>query len=646
VNVPSSTGKRVALYARVSTTRQAEADLSIPDQIRQALAWCEQNGMTLVRRYTEPGASGTDENRPIFQEMLAEARTKPRPFDIVVVHSLSRFCRDGFTYATATRDLERAGIALHSLTQPVGNDHTGQMMSSILVNFDAYQSRENGKHTSRAMKENARQGFWNGSLPPFGYRTIEADRRGEKVKKALAMFEPEAEIVRRIFSMYLGLEGRQYGIKGIVTQLNAEGVRFRGKQFAISNVHRILILESYAGRHWFNVREAKSGKIRPRSEWVAMEVPYIIERPQFDMVQALLADRNPKRTPPRVVTGPILLTGVAECAACGSGMTLRTGKSNRYRYYACAGRAQKGPTKCEGCAVPMDGLDTLVLDQLANHVFQPDRLTDLLKGYLDQSQDAEHQRRQLLGRLKAELTETEGAIQQLLALVEKGLMDLDDPALAERFRQHRAKRERLGDAITLASSASPGGPLSITPAKLDRLAGAMRNMLKTGPIEFRRAYLRMFVNRIVVSRREVRISGPKAALAKAATSDVTAPGPGVLSFIREWRPVRDSNPCYQRERLVSWASRRTGQTHPAGARRWVAEGLSTVKATWSAGGCVGDDEPRAHRTIPFFRTQMTGEVQRQSSACKHCLRQRTVARTEQHGLQARPAALAFDEGAD
>ena len=162
-------------------------------------------------------------------------------------------------------------------------------------------------------------------------------------------------------------------------------------------------------------------------------------------------------------------------------------------------------------------------DQLADHVFQPDRLTDLLKGYLDRSQDAEHQRRQRLGRLKAELTEVEGAIQQLLATVEKGLMDLDDPALAERFRQHKAKRARLKDEITLAGSASNTGTLSITPAKLDRLAGAMRDALKTGPIEFRRAYLRMFVHRIVVSRREVRISGPKAALAKAASSDVHGP---------------------------------------------------------------------------------------------------------------------------
>ena len=167
---------------------------------------------------------------PSLSELLTDARSKPRPFDVVLVHSFSRLCRDEYTYAAAIRDLTRAGITLHSLTQPLGDDHTGRMVSSILVSFDAYQSRENGKHTARAMKENARQGFWNGSRPPFGYCTVEAGKRGDKVKKALEVLEPEAEIVRRIYAMYLGMEGRQLGIKAVVTQLNAEDVRFRGKQ--------------------------------------------------------------------------------------------------------------------------------------------------------------------------------------------------------------------------------------------------------------------------------------------------------------------------------------------------------------------------------------------------------------------------------
>lgn len=52
------------------------------------------------------------------------------------------------------------------------------MMRQIMTLFDEYQSKENAKHTLRAMKENARQGFWNGSQPPLGYRIVVAEPRG------------------------------------------------------------------------------------------------------------------------------------------------------------------------------------------------------------------------------------------------------------------------------------------------------------------------------------------------------------------------------------------------------------------------------------------------------------------------------------
>ena len=46
---------RAALYARVSTARQAEADLSLPDQIKQLQAYCERKGWVVVDTFTEPG---------------------------------------------------------------------------------------------------------------------------------------------------------------------------------------------------------------------------------------------------------------------------------------------------------------------------------------------------------------------------------------------------------------------------------------------------------------------------------------------------------------------------------------------------------------------------------------------------------------
>ena len=45
---------RAALYLRVSTARQAEHDVSIPDQKRQGEAYCASRGYQLVETYVEP----------------------------------------------------------------------------------------------------------------------------------------------------------------------------------------------------------------------------------------------------------------------------------------------------------------------------------------------------------------------------------------------------------------------------------------------------------------------------------------------------------------------------------------------------------------------------------------------------------------
>jgi DNA invertase Pin-like site-specific DNA recombinase len=82
--------RRVALYARVSTTRQAEADLSIPDQVHQTLEFCRQRRWDIIEQFIEPGASGTDDRRPVFQRMIEAATGLDRPFDVILVHSMSQ----------------------------------------------------------------------------------------------------------------------------------------------------------------------------------------------------------------------------------------------------------------------------------------------------------------------------------------------------------------------------------------------------------------------------------------------------------------------------------------------------------------------------------------------------------------------------
>ena len=511
--------RRAALYALVSTVRQAEGELSIPDQVRQGEQFCAARGMDLIATFIEPGASATDDRRPEFQRMIDAATGPARPFDAIVVHSMSRFFREQFLSEFYIRKLRRAGVALLSITQDFRDDPTGNLIRQVLGSFDEYQSRENGKHTLRAMQENARQGFWNGSQPPFGYQAVAAERRGSKVKKRLVLCEAEAEVVRRIFRLALGQEGLPLGVKAIASRLNAEGQRYRGKPFHISAVHRLLTATTYAGVHHFNRREARSGRPKGAEQWIAMPVPPIIAREQFRQVQAVLAARNRRCLPPRVVGSPVLLTGIARCATCGAGMTLRTGKSGRYRYYACAGAAQKGHTICPGRSIAMAALDGMVLEHLADRLFTPERLEIVLAAYVARSAAADQERRERLAQARRSLTEAEGRLARLLELVERGRLALDDPVLRERMDAARLARQAAADQVQLLAAPASAGAPKITPDKLRQFAVAARQALTHGDPAFRKAYVRLFLAKVIVGDTKIRLSGPTDALARAARTD-------------------------------------------------------------------------------------------------------------------------------
>jgi site-specific DNA recombinase len=74
---------RAAVYVRVSTSRQAERDLSLPDQVARCRAYCERRGWEVVEIFSEPGASALDDNRPVFQEMIYKAKRADRPYSDV-----------------------------------------------------------------------------------------------------------------------------------------------------------------------------------------------------------------------------------------------------------------------------------------------------------------------------------------------------------------------------------------------------------------------------------------------------------------------------------------------------------------------------------------------------------------------------------
>ncbi len=535
---------RAALYLRVSTARQAEHDVSIPDQRKQGEAYCSARGYDLVETFVDAGASATNDRRPEFQRMIDAGTSKPAAFEVVVVHSFSRFFRDHFELEFYVRKLAKNGVRLLSITQEMGDDPMHVMMRQIMALFDEYQSKENAKHVLRAMKENARQGFWNGSLPPIGYRVVAAEQRGAKVKKKLEIDPHHAETVRLAFQLALIGDGTSgpMGVKSIASHLNAKGIFTRdGGRWGIGSLHRMLTRPAYIGRHEFNKR-GKTKELKPSDEVITVAVPPIIDEATFATVQARMKARNPKVTPPRVVSGPTLLTGLIHCAKCGGAMTIRTGKGGRYRYYTCSTKARQGPTACTGMTVPMEKLDALVAGHLEKRLLDPKRLEAVLASVLDRRQERSERKQHHIAELNKRATETDLRLNRLYDAIEGGVANLDDPELKTRIATLKATRDQARvDADRASALLNTISQKSITPQMLRNFASTARDRMRLPGGGYRRDHLRALAQRVEVNDGEVRIMGSKDDLLRtlAAGADLTGQVP---SFVPKWRRRWDSNP--------------------------------------------------------------------------------------------------------
>jgi site-specific DNA recombinase len=536
----------VALYARVSTTKQADKDLSIPDQLGQLRAWCQAGGHTVGAAYVESGASATDDRRPVFQRMITDACVSPSPFEAIVVHSLSRFFRDSLEFGLYERKLKRYEVRVLSITQQTSDDPSGEMIRRIFSVFDEYQSKENGKHTLRAMRENARQGFFNGSRPPVGYRTVEVQLPGNKGRKRqLVVEESEAVAVNQIFRWYLhGERGQELGLYGIASRLNAQGILIRARQWTKGRIYEVLTNRAYIGENYFNKYEKRGGAVRrmkPRQEWVPVKVDPIVSQELFLAVKEKLESRSPEKVPPRVVNCPTLLTGLLKCGACGAGMTLATGKGGKYRYYKCSSRILKGKDTCTSENLPTELVDRLVLSSLADRVFTPSRVHTMLEGLRKRLSRAQTDEDGKVKQLTKELKRVQQSSNQLYEAVERGFLPMDS-TLTDRANKLQAQRQALLTEIAGLRRLKQMPLDALGEKRVQAFTKILRERLIEKDRGFSKKYLKLLVEEIRCLDKQIVMRGSYVALAKmVGETKKDTPESGVPSFGLDWLPGQDSN---------------------------------------------------------------------------------------------------------
>jgi site-specific DNA recombinase len=257
---------RAALYARVSTEDQAKEGFSIPAQLKRLNSYCKARGWQAAAEYVDDGYSGRDVRRPAYSRMMEQKDG----WDVLVVLKMDRIHRNSRNFAVMMDNLEEWKKEFNSMQEAFDTTTAiGRFVMDTIQRIAQLESEQIGERVKVGMTQKAKKGVgYLGFGQPYGFTY--ADKR-------LSVNEPEAEVVRRIFRLYLDL----HTLSEIAEQLNAEGLPTKnGGRWQKGTVASILRNPLYCGfTEWDGiVRAAKHERL--------------VELADFNAVQELMVLRS------------------------------------------------------------------------------------------------------------------------------------------------------------------------------------------------------------------------------------------------------------------------------------------------------------------------------------------------------------------
>ena len=398
-----------ALYARVSSERQ-DVDLSVAAQLRALRNYAAQHGYVVAREYVDEAESGRVADRPEFRKLLDAGGRPQAPFQVILVWKFSRFTRKREHAVAFKAMLRRKGIRVVSITEHADDSPTGKLMEAIIESVDEFYSENLAQEVTRGMREAASRGFWVSSRVPYGYtRVLVPD--GAKERPKLAVVEPAAGVVRRLFA----LADRGQSLLDITRTLNAEGIASpQGKRWLKSAVHRVLTNEVYTGTLvWGRRAKDQAPPVR-----VPRAFPAIVSRAEFRRVATLLASRGPTKVHPRRSASSYLLSGLVKCRRCGRALSGQAAKGGQFAYYVCQSLLHRGRAACDAPRLNARRFEGLIVEQIRDSILTADNLRALVR-LVDAELDglAHEQRRKLTG-IETELAAVQRRLDRVWHVIE------------------------------------------------------------------------------------------------------------------------------------------------------------------------------------------------------------------------------------
>jgi site-specific DNA recombinase len=366
--------RKAAIYARVSTDDQADKGYSLPSQLESCQQYMGQLGYSIVAEFREDSSGAVSvADRP--QGKRLTEMIKHRDVDAVVVHQVDRLSRDIVDLLTTVRNWLRVGVDVYALD--VGKIESELDIVLVIKGWQGSDERKKIRERSmRGKRAKARTGRVIGARAPYGYDHTR-DENGKIVN-----FEPieeEAKIVKLIYEWYVyGDETSQRLSAARIAKRLAEmriptpgetnpgyhRTRGTGMWHAYT-VLSIIERETYAGVWRFGVRIGSTRNVRPKDDWIEIEVPPLVNRETWEAAQELRGQN--KQFSRRNKKHSYLLSGLIRCV-CGSAMSGEF--FSNHQYYTCSWRnnhhAHLEERTCWARSVRADAIDEDIWESISS----------------------------------------------------------------------------------------------------------------------------------------------------------------------------------------------------------------------------------------------------------------------------------------
>ncbi len=427
---------QVVLYARVSSKEQEKEGFSIPAQLRLLREYANSKGFVTAHEFTDV-ETAKQSGRTNFGEMLGYLRKHAGVCRTILVEKTDRLYRNFKDYVT----VDELGVEVHLVKENeiISRDSRSseQFAHGIKVLMARNYSLNLGEETKKGMTEKARAGIYP-SYAPVGYRNV----NGTNGKRTIASDADTAPVITEILGRF---EQGHHSVKSLVREMNADGLRLRGRRLQSSVVHHILRNRIYSGDFdWNGV--TYTGTHEP-----------LVSRETWQRVQQLLDARAENHT--RKVKHDFPYTGLVYCGHCGCVLVGEL-KKRRYVYYHCTGNRGKCPEPYTRQEV-LCGEFANVLREL---IIPPAILEWLGNAVLDSDRTEQAARAEGIKRLKARYDQIEARIETMY-------MDKLDGRISQELFDKQAMSMR-GEQEALVNKIR--GIEKATPAPVDQAIDTLR----------------------------------------------------------------------------------------------------------------------------------------------------------------------------